>query len=157
MAPPSLVARLLSSADDLLELKGRSAAYRRRAVSTAYYAVFHALAKLCAEALLPDAKRDDDTYSRIYRALDHGPLKNTFLQSPLKDHPVIKVFGPIVVLLQTERHRADYSPPDKDMFALSEVEELIRQAKFVVGELDRLNKVDRRLLATSLLFKERKS
>jgi uncharacterized protein (UPF0332 family) len=157
MAAPSMVERLLSAAEDLLQSKTRSAAYRRRAVSSAYYAVFHALAKLCAETLLGERTRNDDAYSKIYRALDHGPLRTVLLQAPLKDHPVIKVFGPNIVKLQAERHRADYSPPDRDMFSPSEVEEIIRQAKFVVKELDRLNEADRRLLATSLLFKERKS
>lgn len=157
MTAPSMVDRLLSAAQDLLKSNLRSAAYRRRAVSTAYYAVFHALAKLCAEALLKDASRDDDAYSKVYRALDHGPLKNLFVQAPLKDHPTIKLFGSDIVKLQTERHRADYSPPDKDLFKPSEVEEIIRQARFVVGELNKLNESDRLLLATCLLFKERKS
>lgn len=157
MGSPTMVDRLLSSAEDLLKSTTESAAYRRRAVSTAYYAVFHALAKLCAESLLPDREKDESAYSRIYRALDHGPLKNVCTQAPLKDHGVIKTFAPIIVLLQAERHRADYSPPDKEIFPTSEVEEIIRQAKFVIGELNNLDKADRLLLATSLLFKERKS
>jgi uncharacterized protein (UPF0332 family) len=157
MASPSMVDRLFAAAEDLLQSKSRSAAYRRRAVSTAYYAVFHALAKLCAETLLPTTESDNEAYSKIYRALDHRPLRNMFTQAPLKDHPVIKVFGPDIVRLQVERHRADYSPPDKDMFNPSEVEEIIRQAKFAVSELNKLDKPDRLLLATCLLFKERKS
>lgn len=156
MASPSMVERLLSAAEDILKSKPRSAAYRRRAVSTAYYAVFHALAKLCAETLLKDASHNDEAYSKIYRALDHGPLRNMFVQAPLKDHPVIKMFGPSIITLQAERHRADYSPPDRNMFTASKVAEIINQARFVVGELDNLNEADRLLLATSLLFKERK-
>ena len=122
MASPSMVDRLLTAAEDLLQSKTSSAAYRRRAVSTAYYAVFHALAKLCTEALLPDAKRRDEAYSKVYRALDHASLRNVFAQTPLKDHPIIKTFGPGIAGLQVERHRADYSPPDKDIFKSAEVE-----------------------------------
>ncbi len=157
MASPSMVDRLFAAAEDLLKSKSGSAAYRRRAVSTAYYAVFHALAKLCTQTLLPDGKRHEDAHSKIYRALDHGPLKNVFTQSPLKDHQIIKVFGLDIVRLQVERHRADYSPPDADLFKPSEVEEIIRVAKVVVSELDKLDRADRLLLATCLLFKERKS
>ncbi|MDM9647043.1 hypothetical protein [Rhizobium sp. S163] len=157
MAAPSMVDRLLGSCDDLLRSKKNSAAYRRRAVSTAYYAVFHALAKLCAETLVPGAKHDGEDYARVYKALDHGPLRNVFKQAPLKDHGSIRDFGPIIVTLQAERHRADYSPPDRNMFDVSEVEEIIRQARFVIEELSKLNRDDRRLLVTSLLFKERKS
>lgn len=69
----------------------------------------------------------------------------------------MKVVGPSIVGLQVERHRADYSPPDKDLFQPSEVEEIIRQARLVIDELQKLEKTDRLLLATSLLFKERKS
>lgn len=157
MVSPSMVDRLLQAAEQLLRTGSRSAAYRRRSVSTAYYAVFHALAKLCAETLLVDAKHSDDAYAKIYRALDHGPLRNVFLQVPLKDHPAIKLLGESIITLQAERHRADYSPPDKDMFTVPEVDEIIKQARFVIGELIKLDKSDRILLATSLLFKERKS
>jgi uncharacterized protein (UPF0332 family) len=157
MASPSMVDHLLSVAEKLLQFNSRSAACRRRAVSTAYYAVFHAIAKLCAETLIADAKRNEDAYSRVYRALDHGPLKNILIQAPLKDHQNIKLFGPDIVKLQAERHRADYSPPDKNLFKPSEVKEIIGQARFVIAELDKLSKPDRLLLATCLLFKERKS
>jgi hypothetical protein len=54
MASPTMVSRLLDAAELLLAHGGRSGAFRRRAVSTAYYAVFHSLAKSSAGALLPD-------------------------------------------------------------------------------------------------------
>nr|WP_316651599.1 hypothetical protein [uncultured Gellertiella sp.] len=156
MGSPSLVERLLESAEELLNLKRGSAAYRRRAVSAAYYAVFHALAKLGAEALLPSSRRSDDAYGRVYRALEHGALKNVFAQAPLKDHAVFKAIGPLIVSLQTERHRADYSPPSKDLFSPADVEELINKAREIVKRLDNLPEADRCMLATCLLFKERK-
>lgn len=157
MPSASMVDRLLAAADTLIQTRPRSAAYRRRAVSTAYYAVFHALAKICAETLLPDVRQTEEEYSRVYRALDHGPLRNAFAQAPLKDHPEVKKIGPIIVRLQNERHRADYAPPDKDIFAMTEVEELAAQAKFVVTQLRKLDAVSRRNLATCLLFRDRKS
>jgi uncharacterized protein (UPF0332 family) len=43
------VERLLALAAELAETSGKSLTLKRRAVSTAYYAVFHALAKLCAD------------------------------------------------------------------------------------------------------------
>jgi len=157
MPSASMVDRLLTAADTLMETKPRSAAYRRRAVSTAYYAVFHALAKICTETLLPNVRRTEEEYSRVYRALDHGPLRNAFAQAPLKDHPEIKRIGPIIVRLQNERHRADYSPPDMKIFAIEEVEELIAQAKLVVDALQKLDTTSHRALATCLLFRDRKS
>ncbi len=81
----TMVERLLSLAEDLQSQDVRSAVFRRRAVSTAYYAVFHALARLCADELIGKNGRSSRDYERVYRALDHGPLKSAFERSPLKD------------------------------------------------------------------------
>ncbi len=151
-----MVDRLLAAAQELVASKPRSAAFRRRAVSTAYYAVFHALAKSCAGTLIPDGRRGSDEYRRIYRALDHGSLRNVLGQSPASDHPILRKIGPIVVRLQTERHRADYLPPEPHLFPPSEVQELIDQARLVVNEVQALDEPSRLLLATRLLFRDRK-
>ena len=83
---PTMVARLLDLADQMVREGAKSSALRRRAVSTAYHAVFHALAKSCASILLPSVDRNSDTYHRMYRALDHGPLRAAFATAgPLKD------------------------------------------------------------------------
>lgn len=157
MPSPTMVARLFVAAESLLADKPRSSAYRRRAVSTAYYALFHALAKVCAETLLPGLRRSSPEYERIYRALDHGPLRNAFGQSPLKDDAAIKKIGEAFVQLQSERHRADYMPPDQNMFAPSECARLIDLAKQAVDQIDGLNEDQRRTLSTFAIFKNRSS
>ena len=50
----------------------------RRAVSTAYYAVFHRLAECCAEMLVGSSATQltRDMWSQAYRGLDHGRIKN---------------------------------------------------------------------------------
>jgi uncharacterized protein (UPF0332 family) len=48
----TMVERLLALAEELADKSGKSLTLKRRAVSTAYYAVFHTLAKLCADELL---------------------------------------------------------------------------------------------------------
>ncbi|HMQ58821.1 MAG TPA: hypothetical protein PKE65_09760 [Rhizobiaceae bacterium] len=151
----TLVDRLLEVADTLRESLPQSAAFRRRAVSTAYYAVFHSLAKLCCETLLPNTMRSDDAWQRVYRALDHGSLRRVLQQSPLRSHPVLGVIGPLVIRLQEERHRADYLPPQRDLYSPEEVTDLLGQARYVISELNKLDIGGRKLLATSLLFKER--
>ncbi len=50
----TMIERLLALAEELAKTAGNSLTLKRRAVSTAYYAVFHALAKLCADELLGD-------------------------------------------------------------------------------------------------------
>ena len=154
MSSATMASRLLDAADTLLQQDPRSMAFRRRAVSTAYYAVFHALAKLSADYLTRSAKRNSEEYSRVYRSLNHGPLKAAFGQAPLKDNSRLSRIGGIVVRLQAERHKADYLPPTAGVFTRDAAQELIDQAREAVAELERLrpqNK-DCRTLATCLLF-----
>jgi hypothetical protein len=152
----TMVARLLDLADQLLLQGGTSSALRRRAVSTAYYAVFHALAKSCATILLPSINRRSEVYERVYRALDHGPLKSAFTtkSGPL-NRRTLQSIGDLVLALQTERHKADYLPPHPSLFSAHQVAELLDQARRAVSEIERLSDEDRVALATSLLFKSR--
>lgn len=155
----TLAGRLLDIAELLLVSGDRSAAFRRRAVSTAYYAVFHAIDKLCADYVSRSAKRSSLEYLRVYRALDHGPLKDAFSKSPLKDDGVLRTVGSAVVILQNERHRADYLPPIANIFTHDRATELVGMAREVVQQIELIKPASRecRMLALGLLFKERKS
>lgn len=155
MSRPSMVERLLSSSEDLLRLKSKSAAYRRRAVSGAYYAIFHALAGVCTKTLLP---RERATYEleRVYRALEHGSTYQAFGQPLLKDHSEIGQIAPLFRQLRDARERADYLPPDKNAFPEAEVIELIKQARLAVELIEKLSSESRRVLAARLLIKDRR-
>ena len=61
----------------------------RRAVSTAYYAMFHLLAKTCADGMLGgvNASRSNRAWRQVYRALEHGSAKNA-----CKNHHTLKLF-----------------------------------------------------------------
>ena len=157
MSSRTMVDDLLDAAEELLLAKSDSAAFRRRAVSTAYYAAFHAVVGLCAETFASDAARTDTAYIRVYRALDHGPMANAFSQAPLRDHPIFRATGQLIVQLKEERHLADYAPPDRSLFPAAQVRASIDQARLIVDTLQDLDLNNRRLLATCLLFKERKS
>lgn len=157
MSSRTMASRLLNAAEILLREGSGSTAFRRRAVSTAYYAIFHALAKLCSDYVTRSAPRGSEEYSRVYRSLDHGPLKNVFGQSPLKDNKALSRIGAIVVRLQAERHKADYLPPTVGVFSRAEAQELIDLARVALVEIEKLkpNQKDCRMLATCLLFRER--
>lgn len=159
MSKATFAGRLLEAAEMLLKNGTKSTAFRRRAVSTAYYAVFHAIDKLCADYVSQSAKRSSDEYLRVYRALDHAPLKNAFNQAPLKENPILRDIGTVVVLLQTERHRADYLPPVAGVFTHDRATELVDMARLVVKQIESLKPASEecRTLALGLLFKERKS
>lgn len=156
MSSASMVNRLLETSEVLLKQKSYSAAFRRRAVSSAYYAAFHALAALCVGAFVPKPRSEEELL-RVYRALDHGQLRTAFQQSVIKDHAALKDIAPLLIKLQQERHRADYLPPDSDLFPENEVKDLIEQARLAIYLIEHLSEADSRALATLLLFKERKS
>lgn len=155
----TMTARLLRLADDLVEQGRQSSALRRRAISTAYYAVFHAIAKVCAEVVLGDHDQTSDNFIRVYRALDHGPLKNAWenKDSPLQKNADLKKIGNLVVPIQSERIRADYLPPLPHPFTYSKSRAIVQQARLAVDALDSLSSDDRRTLAIGLLFAKRRS
>jgi uncharacterized protein (UPF0332 family) len=155
MASVTMVALLLDAADKLIEVRPRSSAFKRRAVSTAYYAVFHALAKLCADVLLHSSEWDTDEYTRVYRALEHGSLKTAFEKEPLKGRTSLRNVGDLVVMLQSERNRADYLPPVRNLFSQREAKKLVDQARQAVSAIEGLGAADRRTLAICLLFRAR--
>ncbi|MCE7030254.1 hypothetical protein [Jiella avicenniae] len=148
---------MIEVADLLTDSATRNNAARRRAISTAYYAVFHALAKLCADYITRSASRSSPEYQRVYRALEHGPLKTVFSRVPLKDRDRLARIGETLVILQTERHRADYMPSMRGLFSLAKTRELVDLAREAVHEIETIEPghEDRRTLAICLLFKER--
>ena len=157
MPSVTMVSLLLEAAERLVDERPRSSAFKRRAVSTAYYAVFHALAKVCTDALLSSLSQDRNSkeYERIYRALDHGSLKSAFSREPLQTHTALRKIGDLVVKLQSERHRADYLPPIRNIFSKDDTKKIVDQARAAVNEINSLNSSDRLTLATFLLFKAR--
>ena len=65
---------LLTTARKLARANPRkpSQADLKRAISTAYYAVFHVLAKQCADAFAGSGPgRSDKAWNQVYRALEH--------------------------------------------------------------------------------------
>ena len=113
--------------------------------------------KLCTNAFIPDESMESNTYERVYRAIDHGPIKQAFQpkDSPLTTVATLREIGELIVPLQSARMKADYAPPRSGLFKLGEVKEHIAQAREIVENLDALSEVDRRLLAVHLIFKDR--
>lgn len=148
----TMIERLLVLAQTLAEDGAHSLTLKRRAVSTAYYAVFHALAKLCADEFLEDSRSRE--YERMYRALDHGTLKNAFNSAPLNQIPEIKKIGNRAVELQSERVRSDYLPSQR-LYTKNQCLDLVNSARIAVGSLGRLSAEQRKTLAVHLLFKNR--
>lgn len=102
----------------------RRQANLRRAVSTAYYAVFHTILASFADRLVGRGRRTTSLYVLAYRSVDHrdlGGLCGVLMRSspPAKYAgllpsegfvPAIKTVARMVLELQQERYRADYDP-----------------------------------------------
>ena len=70
---------LLELAERLISPPPRGGAPRqadlRRAISTVYYAVFHAVATEATDDFVGRAQRQSPRYALVYRSIDHRPLR----------------------------------------------------------------------------------
>jgi hypothetical protein len=154
--------------DDLLDIAAQLAqlvvgkprqASLRRAISSAYYALFHALAQLCANRLVTYSA-PWDVYSPIYRTMDHGRAKDVFRRLSSIRGRQIAFIGETFIPLQERRHWADYDPspfpigPGK-MLGRDETRDLIELARQAVTQIESLSAEDRLFLAAQLIARTR--
>ena len=132
-----------------------SQAFLRRAVSSAYYATFQALAGACADLFVGGSSaRTGADWSHVFRALDHGPAKNACVQlAKAGVGREILTFADVFLALQEERHRADYDPSSH--YTRQDVLDLIERARLAIHFLDGAPRADRRKLAVFAMFKKR--
>ncbi len=84
---------LLATADDLIVGRGRNRKPRqanlRRAVSTAYYAMFHCLAQCCADTLVGSAgsNRSKHAWRQVYRAVEHKGTSKKCKRGEIHEFP----------------------------------------------------------------------
>jgi hypothetical protein len=92
----------------------------RRAISDAYYAVFHSCLIAAADMICGAASRTSDRYRLVYRSVDHGTLAKLCKQVS-QTNPVVAIkpsagfgqiadFARVAGSLQGQRHLADYDP-----------------------------------------------
>lgn len=129
----------------------------RRAVSTAYYAVFHSLARTAADVLI--GTKRSAAWHQVYRALEHGRASSACINKrAMQGFPsAIHDFADTFVALQEMRHQADYALelvglPDKQgtLAAIDRAEDAIKRLK-------RTDIQHRRGFAAHVLFKRRPS
>ena len=129
----------------------------RRAVSAAYYALFHALAHCGADMLAgsSSARRNQAGWQRIYRSLEHGATRSRLNnRSGMRGFSgEIQDFGRLFVNLQVQRHRVDYDPTAS--FDRATVLLLVSQAEQHIIALENAAPADRRDFAIYVLFRDR--
>jgi hypothetical protein len=148
--------------DDLLDIAARLARLEegrprrtslRRAISSAYYALFHALAALCANCLVGFSK-PWDVYVPIYRTLDHGRAKDIFRRISVNHGPDVASIGQTFILLQERRYTADYDPSPFP-FNRKETLDLVEQARLAIVRINQLADGERLFVATQLISRTR--
>ena len=126
----------------------------KRAVSTAYYAMFHALCYSNAETLVgPRDSDNEQSWVRIYRAIDHGAAKDRIKEGRQRLPAPLRDFGDALPDLQEQRHLADYAP---DMlFTEWATEMCINRAETATMQFMRSDPEERKRLAIRLLVRPR--
>ena len=148
---------LIAAAFDLVAASGRGRprqANLRRAVSTAYYAMFHCLAAICADLLVggEGSERSEPAWRQVYRALEHGAARQRCNRPAMmqKFPAEIQDFAEKFVLMQRRRHQSDYDPEaryDKDAV----LQDIIVAAE-AIAKLRPVPVKDRRAFAVYLFF-----
>lgn len=136
----------------------------RRSLSTAYYALFHALAGSAADLFVGTSRavRKSPAWVHTYRSLQHGfarqqcdrvsPARKDNAAQPMQtfDSRII-AFATAFVTMQQLREDADYNP--EKTFYRSEVHTRIRQAEQALNGLGKAPKADRRAFAALLMHR----
>lgn len=153
---------LLETADVLFAAKARKPrqADLRRAVSTVYYALFHTLARCCADAVVGKLVTGSSEITRIawhqaYRGLNHATAKEACNKKKNlgKLDAAVQNFAATFVWMQEERHNADYNPETE--FYKSQVKLYIEYVRYVIDKFERAPSKDRRAFSALILFKNR--
>lgn len=127
---------------------------RSRAVSTAYYALFHALAEGCARELI-GAWRPWEPFRHVYRSLDHAQARRVLnlVQRDAAFGVDARRLAEAFLDLQGQRHSADYDPG----YRVSPVEmaDILVQAERATELVFQLSRSERKPLAARLIGRTR--
>jgi len=134
----------------------------RRAISTAYYAMFHCLCKFCADNFIGSVRagRTERAWAQTYRALNHGAVKNACkrwveqLGTGAGFPQEILDFADFFVTMQQARHDADYNPLKR--YTRQEVLLLISGAQIAILNFESADLRHKKAFAALILFGSRK-
>ena len=149
---------LIATARDLLST-GRGAPRQsnlRRAVSTTYYALFHCLARCCADSMVGTvgARRSEEAWQQAYRALEHGQAAARCQLQLVRHFPIeVRNFAGEFSRAQFARHEADYEAGGR--WQKSKVDQFIVGAESALQDFKRVSLKDRKAFAVHLTLKRR--
>lgn len=149
---------LLKTATDLIDSangKPRQANLLR-ATSTSYYALFHTLARCCADVLIGGAnsERSKHAWKQAYRALEHTNAKRCCQNVDISKFPQeIQDFAAMFVTMQEKRHRADYDPDEKIYKSTVLID--LQSVEKVITDFTKVSLKDRRAFAAFVILRRR--
>jgi len=159
---------LLEQAERLLEPSGgRSLARqadRRRAISSAYYAVFHVTLAALADQFVGKGDRKSVLYALAYRSIDHGPLTKLCKaisnpQTRVKFLPYfpdnglganIIEYASLLAQLKEKRTAADYDP--SHWVTIDDARQAIAEARSAIEGFTKASSARRRAFLALLIF-----
>lgn len=139
----------------------------RRAISAAYYAVFHHLLTAAGDMYVGKTKQSTNDYALVYRSIDHGALRSLCQEAKKPNMPAkyqrhmpksglsqnIQAFASALLELQEKRHRADYDPVGR--LKTSDAKLAIATARSAIVRFDRALEARRKRFLAFLLFPPR--
>jgi uncharacterized protein (UPF0332 family) len=127
----------------------------KRAVSTAYYAMFNFLAGECADLFIGGGvARKSSSWVHVHRALEHSFAKNACGQARVPAFPPeIVRFAKRFIHMQEHRHNADYDPSAR--YARADVIAFIDDVDRAIEGFKSTPRSDRLAFATLVLLRKR--
>ncbi len=139
----------------------------RRAISAAYYAVFHFTLAEAANKFVGKTKQGTRPYELVYRSVDHGALYQLCTDAAKPTLPAklalyvpqskfgrdIQQFAGMVLELQRKRQSADYNPSIR--VKTSDALLAVRAARNALTRFNAAGAVEREAFLSLLLFKPR--
>ncbi len=127
----------------------------RRSISTAYYAVFHAIANDAADLLVGVGHaRAGRAWSHTYRGLEHSFAKTACKEVRKLGFPAgIASCASEFIALQEARHSADYDP--RARFMRAEALAWVVRAEAAITSLRAARRQERKAFAVHLLLRRR--
>ena len=126
----------------------------RRAVSTAYYAMFHCLAAAAADLFIGTVRQP--AWHRTYRALEHGRARSACRQAQtMREFPAaIRDFAKAFAVMQIERQKADYAL-DTPIYQMSDVQDQVASAGLAIRHFGQATMEAKRGFIAHVLFRQR--
>lgn len=161
---------LFEQADRLIAPPGGGAprqADLRRAISNAYYGIFHAVLTEAADYFAGKSQRQTPIYQLVYRSIDHRSLrrlcedvkKKTLPEKILQYEPTggfgqdLIALTTAVVDLQEKRHLADYDPLFR--VGMSDAVLAVATGRTAMARFQNANRPRRKAFLSLLVFSPR--